>query len=192
MQRSTSPILEPHQSAHEYPTPTKAKIQGAIEFCDKMGIKYHTKDVFRVFGVSRPSGYRLLHQNNSNRRHHNNAHKEETRGREQIVTKDQIKEMEQVLEHEGLAGRALTWEQLGLEAGVEACGWTIQRTMGTLIYYKCVACQRVWVSKKLAERRQEYARIMLERYPEPHDWDHVRFSDEVHFGYGPQGKLMII
>ena len=33
---------------------------------------------------------------------------------------------------------------------------------------------------------------MLARYLEPEDWWHVRFSDEVHFGLGPMGKLMII
>ena len=33
---------------------------------------------------------------------------------------------------------------------------------------------------------------MLERYPEPKDWYHVRFSDEIHFGFGPQGKIRII
>ena len=33
---------------------------------------------------------------------------------------------------------------------------------------------------------------MLERYPEEEDWYRVRFSDEVHFGYGPEGQLRII
>jgi hypothetical protein len=33
---------------------------------------------------------------------------------------------------------------------------------------------------------------MLERYPEPKDWWHVRFSDETHFGWGPQGKIYIL
>ena len=33
---------------------------------------------------------------------------------------------------------------------------------------------------------------MLHHYPEPEDWDCVRFSDEVHFGWGPQEKLHII
>jgi hypothetical protein len=33
---------------------------------------------------------------------------------------------------------------------------------------------------------------MLARYPDPEDWWHVRFSDEVHFGLSPMGKLMII
>ena len=33
---------------------------------------------------------------------------------------------------------------------------------------------------------------MLARYPNPEDWDRVRFSDEVHFGWGPQHHLRII
>jgi hypothetical protein len=33
---------------------------------------------------------------------------------------------------------------------------------------------------------------MKERYPDEKDWSSVRFSDEVHFGYGPQGKIHII
>ena len=33
---------------------------------------------------------------------------------------------------------------------------------------------------------------MKERYPRSEDWYCVRFSDEIHFGYGPQGKLCII
>ena len=34
--------------------------------------------------------------------------------------------------------------------------------------------------------------MMKKRYTKPKDWYRVRFSDEVHFGYGPQGKLRII
>ena len=33
---------------------------------------------------------------------------------------------------------------------------------------------------------------MLEKYSEWEDWHHVRFSDEIHFGWDPQGKLRII
>lgn len=33
---------------------------------------------------------------------------------------------------------------------------------------------------------------MLKRYPAVDDWKHVRFSDEVHFGWSPLGKLYII
>lgn len=33
---------------------------------------------------------------------------------------------------------------------------------------------------------------MLERYPQPEDWDRVRFSHEVHWSIGSQGKAKII
>ena len=33
---------------------------------------------------------------------------------------------------------------------------------------------------------------MKERYPDDKDWFSVRFSDEVHYSYGPQGKIRII
>ncbi len=32
---------------------------------------------------------------------------------------------------------------------------------------------------------------MLANYPTPEHWMHVRFSDEVHFGLGPKGRLWI-
>lgn len=59
-------------------------------------------------------------------------------------------------------------------------------------YHKCLACRKGWVNKKRAHRRVEWTTVMIERYPEKKDWHRVRFSDEVHFGYGPQGPLRII
>lgn len=45
---------------------------------------------------------------------------------------------------------------------------------------------------KSAANRVQYAKVMLERHPEPEDWDRVCFSDEVHFGWGAQHQLRII
>ena len=33
---------------------------------------------------------------------------------------------------------------------------------------------------------------MLQRYPNKEDWNHVRWSDETHFGWGPQGPKLIL
>lgn len=49
-----------------------------------------------------------------------------------------------------------------------------------------------WLPDRAKERRVEWATVMLDRYPQPKDWHRVRFSDEVHFGYGPEGQLRII
>lgn len=100
--------------------------------------------------------------------------------------------MERILETEGIEARAYTWEQLGYEVGLECSGRTIRKAMGTMEYHKCIACRRGWVNEKTRKDRLEYATVMLQRYPNPQDWYRVRFSDEVHFGYGPQDKLHII
>ena len=31
---------------NQYPTPIKAKVQGAIEFCDRMNLSYYKEDIF--------------------------------------------------------------------------------------------------------------------------------------------------
>ena len=50
------------ESSNEYhDTPTKAKVQGAIEFCERMGVPYYKNDVFRTFNVSKTRAYEMLH-----------------------------------------------------------------------------------------------------------------------------------
>ena len=61
-----------------------------------------------------------------------------------------------------------------------------------LDYEKCLACVKGWLKDVPMERRMEFARVKLKKYPKPEDWSRVRFSDEVHFGYGPEGQLRII
>ncbi len=189
--RNHATMESTHEPQKHHPTPTKARLKGAIEFCEAQGLEYRKEDVFNTFEVPRRTGYRLLKET-STRRLQNNPELAETRGRKSVVTQDQIREMEKILETEGIEGRGLTWEQLGMEASVDTCGRTIKNVMGTMHYCKCIACNKGWVSSQMAERRKKYARKMLEKYPKPEDWDRVRFSDEVHFGWGPRGKLRII
>ena len=61
-----------------------------------------------------------------------------------------------------------------------------------LNFHKCLACLKGWLDEKLCEWWVSYATVMLERYPKPKNWHQVWFSDEVHFGYGPEGQLQII
>ena len=107
-----------------YETPTKAKVQGAVEFCQKMGIPFFKADVFRTFNVEQRRGHELLRT--EPRRHHNVSEDSENRGRHRIISLKQIREMERILEEEGMEGRALTWEQLGYEIGLECSGATIK------------------------------------------------------------------
>jgi hypothetical protein len=55
-----------------------------------------------------------------------------------------------------------------------------------------VAVDKPFLDDKLAKHRVQWAKDMLQKYPEPADWRTVRFSDEVHFGWGPDGRKLII
>ena len=68
-----------------------------------------------------------------------------------------------ILENEGIEARGLTWEQLGTEVGLDVSGCTVRRALGTLEYYKCIACKKGWVNEQTAEKRVYHVRIMLER-----------------------------
>ena len=59
-------------------------------------------------------------------------------------------------------------------------------------YHKYVACKKGWVNPQVAKRQKEFATVIYERYPKEEDCYYVRFSDDVHLGYGTQGKLHII
>jgi hypothetical protein len=102
--------------------------------------------------------------------------------------------MEDLIWAAGYEARTLTWSTLALEAGVD-CDChprTIQRALGTLGYRKCIACEKRWVSPLSAARRLVDAKKALELRPRPEDWRDVRFSDEVQFSLGPEGKARII
>ena len=131
--------------------------------------------------------------NNTARRHHNDPEvSKERRGRPSKLTAEDIHHVEQLLQEHGWTARSLTWDQLAIEAGLEVSGLTLRRAMGTMDYHKCVAWRKGWVNEQLARYRVDFAKIMLERYPTPDSWRRVRFSDEVHFGWGPTGAARII
>lgn len=50
MERPNTPEPDSEESRMHYPTPAKTKIQGAVEFCDAMGLPYYKADVF-VFSM---------------------------------------------------------------------------------------------------------------------------------------------
>ena len=191
MASSTPPLLEPHDDQNHHSTPNKAKIQGAIEFCQNMKIPFFKADVFRTFNVSHFTGYRILN-GESSKQFHNQFDQMETRERKSIISLAQIREMEKILKKEGMEARRLTWKQLGYEIRLDCCGRTIKNVMGTMDYHKCIACKKGWVNASTTKRRVEWVTVMKERYFEKKDLYIVRFSDEVHFAYDLQDKIHII
>ena len=178
-----------------YDTPQKAKVQGAYEFLLAKGISIDPREIFQHFGIrSERQGYKIIRNGASSRRRHHST-LVETRGRKSKVTEAQIQEADHILQDEGLQleGKRYTWEQLAMEIGADVVGRTMHNVMSAALNYeKCLACVKGWLADPPMERRVEFAHIMLTRYPKPEQWDRVRFSDEIHFGYGPEGQLRII
>lgn len=80
-----------------------------------------------------------------------------------------------------------------MEIGVEITSQTMKFNMQAAFnYYKCLACLKGWLAGPQEERRFDWAVFMLNEYPKKKDWHRVRFSDEIHFGYRPDGQLRII
>ena len=191
-QRNRENALGPHRN-----TPRKARVRERYAEFKLHGFSgANTKNqIFRRLDIAKRSGNRILAleaNNPSDRTLNNDPDLLETRGRPKKITLDHLDIMDKILQAGDLQDRAMTWETLGYEAGLDVSARTIQRAMGSLNYYKCVACRKTWISPDLAIRRKESAKTMLARYPKSEDWKRVRFSDEVHLSLGPMGKLMII
>ncbi len=103
----TTPTSEVTLAQSQNPTPVKARIQGSIDFLESEGIKGKKSAVFRANGVSRRTGYRILQSSNP-QTFKNDPTRKETRGRKEIIILAQIREMEKILENEGLEGCGLT------------------------------------------------------------------------------------
>lgn len=173
------PSPEPTLAAYrrpQYDTPEKSRLITGIDFIKDFNLLEIPKTrVFQWAGFTKTAGYRALAQaqatsegHGTNRRHHNDLETTEHRGRPPKITQEQIWQAERVLE-EGIEVRVMTWEALAYEIGVDVSGRTLQRAMGRLDYHKCIACQKGWCSAKVAERRKQYAEVMIQRYPEPED-----------------------
>ncbi|KAH7347983.1 hypothetical protein BKA66DRAFT_477760 [Pyrenochaeta sp. MPI-SDFR-AT-0127] len=116
-------------------TPKKARIRGAADFNDAMGISYYHSDLFRFYGVSHHQGWAILKEGieeevpddlpqfSFDRTHHNNHAVEERRGRKPKLSPKQLEQADRFLQDVGWEARILTH-------------------LGSMDYHKCVACTK--------------------------------------------------
>ena len=184
---------------HHHSTPKKCRVAGTVDFLRSTGHlgqgRLFTKEqVFQRNQVSHTAGYRILGQPPTlePRTFHSNYN--ETRGRKKKLDNQALIQIERCIEQGGFDGRTLSWESIPSAAGLdlEVSARTVRRALRELNFRRCIACEKQYRSKQSKAKRVEYSRVMLERYPEPKDWWRVRFSDESHFGWGPQGKIWVL
>ncbi len=80
----TTPDDHLEDNSH-YFTPARAKVRGAVQFCDRMGIQYFKEDIFRTFNVGSREGWRFLSDRNSSRRIQNDPEVEDHRGPQPLI-----------------------------------------------------------------------------------------------------------
>ena len=79
------------------------------------------------------------------------------------------------------------------EVNTDVTARTMQSTVQeALNINKHVANYKEELDEKPKGRRVDCSTTMKDCYSEQDNWKHVRFSDEVHCGYGPQGKDLIL
>lgn len=136
MDRSTlkrpaiTPPLEIRLGESHYFTPIRAKVRGAVQFCEKMWIQYSKEDVFRTFDVSSRQEWEFLRDNAPSRRRHNDPSNEETRGRKSVGSPEKPREMERILETEGLKHEHIHGSSWGVRLDLNALAVQSQRQRG--------------------------------------------------------------
>jgi hypothetical protein len=183
-----------HVPGTHWTTPQKVRLKTEVEISQRLnseserGNPYSKTQLFSNNSIPPRTAYRILSQPDP-RRLGNSKIRKETRGRHSKISKRGIRAIEYIIQSCGQEGRILSWEALGLEAGIEASGRTIRRALGTMQYRRCIACQKSWVSPSLAAKRLQWAKDMLAKYLTKYHWRHVRFSDETHLGYSSEGRI---
>ncbi|KAL9036867.1 MAG: hypothetical protein Q9214_005949, partial [Letrouitia sp. 1 TL-2023] len=107
----------------------------------------------------------------------------DTRGRKVAFTEEEIDKCEALLDKYGQDAKTLPWSQLPGKAGVDLVGGKHQ--------WRSIS-RRLKKHATTTRKRREYAKKMLEERPKPEHWEDVLFTDGCYFGFGPEGKGMII
>lgn len=173
-------------------TVKRAKIQGAREFAMAIGVPHDPRDIFRQFGVKDRSGYNYIKEGASAR-----THKEgnETRGRKNKLSGADIAAADSLLEDTslGLEAKGMQWIGLVWELDLNVAPKTLRRTINkALDYGKYDAAIKEALSERTKGDRWIWADNALVIRPTVEHWKTVRFSDEMHAGFGPEGQPKII
>lgn len=203
-------------------TPAKAMVRGTISYLESEGLPVNKSAIFRHFNLSRSQGYAALSLPGVSKRgdpkwmetrgRPNKLSKADQQRMEALLweeddDREQQHQQQQQLQQgsgdegmwgvvavQGDAAGDYNWAKLAKAAGVEVVvnPRTLHRTMGTLGYRKCLSCGHGVVHRRCREKRVDWARRMLEAYPSTSDWRRVRFSVELHFGFGLGGKVRLL
>lgn len=85
-------------SRYSIPASARAKVRGAVQFCNWMGIDCFKEDIFCTFNFDSCEGQRFLSDCNSSCRVQNDPDVEEHQGPQPLISLEKTREMELILE----------------------------------------------------------------------------------------------
>ena len=176
-------------------TPQRAKAQGAREYCIAKGIPYDEREISAIFDLPERTGYRILAKGASSRSTPTSQGLTETRGRKTKLSGADVREADHLLEERGLGfeAKGMSWDAVAFELDFKVTGRTLATTLRMALGYSHYRAALVkHLSDSAKEARVNFACTMLLKYPDSPDWYRVRFSNEMHAGYGPEGQMWII
>lgn len=163
------------------------KLQTLVDFNKNHNLGISFREICeKDLGISRQRGYALMKPLPPTPTAH-----VETRGRKKLLSAEDVDKVDRVLQNASFDSAAVSWSQIGTEAGFGHIHWiTISRAMQERGYKKCWVCQKRWLTFPNAVDRRQFAHELL-------SWEEqrlrsLRFSDQVHFGLTQKKKLSII
>lgn len=129
----------------------------------------------------------------SSRMRQHNPDLQDNRGSQTKLSERDLDKIEDMIDKEGIEASSLPWVSMANEAGVEPdiAARTLNRRAASRDLNKRIAAEVTYKSEAEATRRLEFSTKAIKLRPNPEDWHDLLFSDEVHFGYGPQHKARI-
>ena len=184
--------MAPKQSQFSLPyqleTPKKQRIVGAAQILEAKGLPYTQKELGEIFEAT-PRQVKWAIQSTSERTKKRSALK--AKNHKKLSERDVDRICLYIDENEDLV-KDLNWQGLLDQFGFD-CHWeTLRRKLHERGYFIFKSVSFEWVDPDLAEYRVRWCKIMLEKYPKKEDWYQVRWSDETHFGWGPEGIKTVL
>ena len=127
----------------EHSTPSRSNVLFGAHIIDKFKLKLTKRALFREAGVTKSTAYNII-KTGDPRTLRNSDERVNKRSRPKLISLDQLRQMDHILQTEDIEGRSLTYDQLGnmVTPLIQANARTIKEALaGTMQYSKCLACQ---------------------------------------------------
>lgn len=192
--RAPSPQTPAPEHIPQPDTVKSAKIEGASECLKAKGIPHDPREIFEHFDVKQRSCYNYIAEGASARTRKHRIDLIETRGRATKMTGAQVREVDHFLEEVDIKSETqrLPWQGVAWSLDLDVNAETLRRTMReALTWGKYDACVQEELPQRTQDDRVRWCRKNQRIHPTLKSWKRVRWSDEFHAGFGPEGQLKI-